>query len=300
MSRLANARKDGVPCKLQELIALTKIEYGIMLALLDHLISQFIVEETSAEEYIGTVLADQVNTQPMEVSFAAMLVLHLLINLVMLSSQDRSNRRRSCSHLIFVCRNDIVMPAWTAMFGCLKEGEERTGWQIGRQTPHSFYTWFEQPENAEAAEKMHAFLFAQFQGIASWLDDIDFTGLYARGAVANDVVFVDVGGGKGQECEKLRKKVPDLTGRVVHQDMSGPLERAPAIDGVEKMAYDYFTEQPLKGINSTPRSSTYMEIDVKQVQESSISARSSTIMTTRNALRFCGNSVPPCPTSPRS
>ena len=89
----------------------------------------------------------------------------------------------------------------------------------------------------------------QFKGIPSWLDEIDFVDMYAKGAKEEDAIFVDVGGGNGQESEKLRLKVPNLVGRVIHQDLPGPLERAPKIEGVEKMEYDYTGEQTVKGMD---------------------------------------------------
>jgi hypothetical protein len=92
---------------------------------------------------------------------------------------------------------------------------------------------------------------SQFKGLPSWIDGIDFKSTYAKGVTPEHVIFVDVGGGNGQESEKLRTMVPDLTGRVINQDLSGPLDRAPNLDGVEKMIYDYTGEQTVKGVYST-------------------------------------------------
>lgn len=93
----------------------------------------------------------------------------------------------------------------------------------------------------------HRFLYFQFQGIPSWLEGIDFATRYANGSRPDDVVFVDVGGGDGQEAEKLLKSTPNLSGKVILQDLETQLKRAPDVQGVEKMVYDYFTEQPVKG-----------------------------------------------------
>ena len=60
-------------------------------------------------------------------------------------------------------------------------------------------------------------------------------------------MFVDVGSGFGQECERLINNVPSLVGRVIAQDLQSVIEKAPDIEGVEKMVYDYFGEQVVKG-----------------------------------------------------
>jgi demethylsterigmatocystin 6-O-methyltransferase len=66
---------------------------------------------------------------------------------------------------------------------------------------------------------------------------------------AENPMFVDVGGGTGQQCLELKKKYPNLTGRVILQDLPAVVAEAefPADLGIEKMAYDFFTEQPIKG-----------------------------------------------------
>lgn len=86
------------------------------------------------------------------------------------------------------------------------------------------------------------------------MDGVDFERNYGRGAIPADVVFVDIGGGHGQECQRLRENVPDLTGRVVLQDLPPVLGEAPDMKGVEKMAYDYCTEQPVQSKYKRPES----------------------------------------------
>jgi hypothetical protein len=141
----------------------------------------------------------------------------------------------------------------------LAQGETRPGWKIGWNTTDTFYEWLDDPAHAQAGEIAHRFFEAQFQGIPSWLDDISFKDTYEIGVRPEDVVFVDVGGGKGQESKKLKDKVLDLVGRVIHQDLPGPLERAPKIEGVQQMAYDYFGVQPVKG--EAPRSTNCLFVN---------------------------------------
>lgn len=93
----------------------------------------------------------------------------------------------------------------------------------------------------------HRFMEAQFASLPTWLDVIDFEKEYAKHAGPETPIFVDVGGGAGQQCVALRKRFPNLKGRVVLQDLPSVLDKAITGDDVEKMGYDYLTEQPVKG-----------------------------------------------------
>ncbi|KAF7595501.1 hypothetical protein BBP40_005837 [Aspergillus hancockii] len=66
-------------------------------------------------------------------------------------------------------------------------------------------------------------------------------------ASPDEVLFVDVGGGIGHQCARLRAHYPDLQGRVVVQDVERVIDAAVPIEGVEKMAHNIFDPQPIKG-----------------------------------------------------
>jgi demethylsterigmatocystin 6-O-methyltransferase len=63
-----------------------------------------------------------------------------------------------------------------------------------------------------------------------------------------DVIFVDVGGGVGHQCAALREKYPELTGRVIVQDLGHSIDGQHIATGVEGMAHDFFHTQPVKGM----------------------------------------------------
>lgn len=60
-------------------------------------------------------------------------------------------------------------------------------------------------------------------------------------------VFVDIGGNVGHHCMEFRKRFPNITGRVILQDIPGTLQHAPDLPGIEKMEYNFFEPQPVKG-----------------------------------------------------
>lgn len=65
---------------------------------------------------------------------------------------------------------------------------------------------------------------------------------------ADSVLIVDVGGGPGQELVGLKQAHPQLPGRFVLQDLPITLDRIfRPMDGIEKMPYDFFTKQPVRG-----------------------------------------------------
>jgi demethylsterigmatocystin 6-O-methyltransferase len=64
---------------------------------------------------------------------------------------------------------------------------------------------------------------------------------------SNSPFLVDVGGGHGHQCIQLRNKYPNLSGRLVLQDLPQAVDKLPSIDGVEVMALDFFQAQVVKG-----------------------------------------------------
>ena len=70
------------------------------------------------------------------------------------------------------------------------------------------------------------------------------------------VLMVDVGGATGSQVIDFKTQFPHLPGRYVVQDLflKKPSDAMEHPDGVEMMAYDFFTPQPVKG-KSLPVSS---------------------------------------------
>lgn len=67
---------------------------------------------------------------------------------------------------------------------------------------------------------------------------------------AEEVAIVDIGGGRGQFLERLRKQCPELPGRLVLQDLPQlvrPLKETEKDLCFEPMEYDMFTLQPITG-----------------------------------------------------
>jgi hypothetical protein len=65
-----------------------------------------------------------------------------------------------------------------------------------------------------------------------------------------DAVFVvDIGGSIGHDLAEFVKKHSNAPGRLVLQDLPAVLGQIDSLDDrIERMAYDFYTEQPLKGM----------------------------------------------------
>jgi len=73
----------------------------------------------------------------------------------------------------------------------------------------------------------------------------------------DDVLFVDVAGGRGHDVAKFRTSFPHLQGRCILQDLPetiAEVKKAPP-EGVELMEYDFFTPQPVRG-------ETFLHVDL--------------------------------------
>lgn len=82
------------------------------------------------------------------------------------------------------------------------------------------------------------------------LDSIDFNRWMSDDISDDEVAFVDIGGGKGNQCVAVRKQRGPRPGRVIDQDRSEVVQSAQASleeEKVEVMAHDFFAEQPIKG-----------------------------------------------------
>ncbi|EKG13728.1 O-methyltransferase family 2 [Macrophomina phaseolina MS6] len=67
------------------------------------------------------------------------------------------------------------------------------------------------------------------------------------------VLFVDIGGGMGQQCIRFRERYPDLAGRVILQDIPQTINRVPKPmpNGIEAVPHSFEDPQPIK--SKSPR-----------------------------------------------
>lgn len=76
-----------------------------------------------------------------------------------------------------------------------------------------------------------------------------FEEVYGKANTTDDsVLLVDIGGGKGQATSAIKALCPNIKGKMILQDRPEVIEDiTDPLPGIEKMGYDFFTPQPVKG-----------------------------------------------------
>ncbi|KAL4983290.1 O-methyltransferase-domain-containing protein [Aspergillus falconensis] len=89
---------------------------------------------------------------------------------------------------------------------------------------------------------------------AIWMIDLfPFHEVLSPSASADTVLAVDIGGGTGRAISRIRSLAGNLPGRYILQDQAHVVSNLPSsypssyLDGIETMAHDFFTLQPVAG-----------------------------------------------------
>lgn len=101
-------------------------------------------------------------------------------------------------------------------------------------------------QHPEGFRNLSLWLAAQCQG-PMWLDAFPIDELRDKDGDANTPLFVDVGGGVGDQCVELRQRLPGLKRAVVVQDLPSVLAYSPELSGICKIPHDFWREQTVRG-----------------------------------------------------
>lgn len=140
----------------------------------------------------------------------------------------------------------VSNPAFQALPDFLKETgyqnqTKASALQKGLNTELGLFPWL----------KQHPDLLKDFQSLmgvpkeGNCLDVIPLE--YSVTSGHEGPVFVDIGGNTGQQAKHLVAKYPELAGRVVVQDRDETIRNASDAKGIQLMAHDFFSTQPVKG-----------------------------------------------------
>jgi hypothetical protein len=119
-------------------------------------------------------------------------------------------------------------------------------WQEAYQTKEHCFEWL-QNHPTDLARFMK-WVDLSRRGLPSWLDTFPFAQIVEKESNQDTVLFVDVGSGHGHQSVELRKRFPELVGRVIVQDTPHVIGAVQPSHGIEPQAYDFFTPQPVKGM----------------------------------------------------
>ena len=127
------------------------------------------------------------------------------------------------------------------------------------------------------------YMSARRVGLATWHETFPMAEVLGPGTKDNPnaVLLVDVAGNSGHEALGFSKAHPEVPGRVVCEDLPPVIEmhqKKGHDDKLELMKYDFFTEQPIKGMYLQPENRTNRSPLTNQIQvhAHTISATSAT------------------------
>lgn len=106
-------------------------------------------------------------------------------------------------------------------------------------------------ENPTRGQSFNTFMEGQREGRGCWLDVYPADERLQTNLRGNeDTVFlVDVAGGKGHDLRDVRDRIGSKHGRLVLEDLPEVIAHVNDPVGIEPMAYDFFTPQPIKGLS---------------------------------------------------
>ena len=144
------------------------------------------------------------------------------------------------------------MPCWQQLPKLLADTDyqnptdpAKCGWQLGHQTNELPFVWI--LSRPDKFTQFNLWMTAQREGQNTWLDVFPFEQQLCHGLTPEKALFVDVGGGIGHQCLALKTKFPTVQGRIILQDRAEALQMALPMEDVEKIAYDFWTPQPITG-----------------------------------------------------
>ena len=119
--------------------------------------------------------------------------------------------------------------------------------QQGFSTQDNLFEWF--PKHPECLNDFNLWMTGKSEDRADWLDAFPFEERVVKGFEKSDgaVMLVDVGGARGHDVEAIKERYPTLPGRVILQDLPDTIAQALTVPGMEVLAHDFFTKQPIKG-----------------------------------------------------
>lgn len=122
--------------------------------------------------------------------------------------------------------------------------------QYQNNTTLDYWEWLERnPVQMDAYNKTmeRSIEVARSLGNGGFASMYPFAEELGQDVAPEDVVIVDVGGGRGQALKEVRTHAPNLKGRMVSEDRAATLKDNICGVDVECLPYNFFEPQPIKG-----------------------------------------------------
>ena len=163
------------------------------------------------------------------------------------------NRSRTADEFSQLHSFDVLSPNWNKLPAYLKENNYRNptdsmnaAFHTAHNTTSHFIPFL--ATKPDFQRSFQTYMSAFDEGRTIWTNFFPVEEQIGKGARQDPeaVMFIDIGGGMGHEGLALKKRFPNLPGRFVNQDLPSIVSDQ-KLDGIESMAHDFFTPQPLKG-----------------------------------------------------
>lgn len=128
------------------------------------------------------------------------------------------------------------------------EGATSGPWQYASQSKELLWDWVAKDE--DRLDITHSFMEGDRGSRPPWVDwfpvEEKLVSTFTGGE--EDIFFVDVAGGRGHDIKAFREKFPQVKGRFVLEDLKHVIEQSVEGLDAEKIAFDLFQPQPVKGM----------------------------------------------------
>ena len=132
---------------------------------------------------------------------------------------------------------------------------------------------------------------------AGWVDIFPHETLLDSDVDSNSPLVVDVGGNIGHDIEKFRQKNPDTAPRLYLEDRPEVVKHSKCPEPVNKIGYDFFTPQPIKGKTSSCKVTEKIKMSCKQERALNPHKKQERAPTTCTASCTTGPTSPPARSS---
>ncbi|KAL8630485.1 hypothetical protein Q9189_003840, partial [Teloschistes chrysophthalmus] len=121
----------------------------------------------------------------------------------------------------------------------------RSPFQLAHNTDQPAFIWGR--NHPERVKFFKLWMTATHEDHKSWLDVFP-PERFCDNSHKETVLFVDIGGGVGHQTAALKARLSEThtAGRLILQDRPATIEQALPTEGVEKMEFDFWGQQPIK------------------------------------------------------
>ncbi|KAI2463870.1 S-adenosyl-L-methionine-dependent methyltransferase [Annulohypoxylon bovei var. microspora] len=155
----------------------------------------------------------------------------------------------------------VFLQMFTPIFNALPEFLRETGYthvadinncplNVIHSKNETFWSWLQ--KDPPQMERFLTWTQCFRYDLPTLFDTFDIKSEIAQGSTDSTILFVDVAGAMGHQSIALKKRYPELSGRIILQDRPEVIEQVkssplPGFEGIEAEAHDILKPQPIKG-----------------------------------------------------